>query len=630
MKILHKLQKEKIVLAIITLLIGIMVLDFFAFVQFDVSLYKKILEHQTPQVAQLAQYVENTFQTELNRCIQALKIDAVQIESAEDIFSEEVMSVLKETQVVSGFCAMGVIDLEGNCIDINGISQENLRERFIKSVHSGEIYVSNAMDTESDEVKILFAVPLQLQGKKRGAVWGKYALKDMIKMVTIADDAGSYFQVVDDRGHYISSSQKGQLLGQSKTIWEDLESYTFKGEVTVESIRTALKDGQRGSFFFLSEGLGNHVNYQPLGVNNWYIFSVQTEEALHQYSNEIQRISMLFFSVVVIGLVAFAGLIIGVVYNIYKVIDQKHSQMEALNGMFELILQKTRDIPFEVDVAKQKITIYGHPTKTGKKTYWMDQLQPEYLLKRKQIAEESLSECIRLHNSIKENKECEPAVIYVQEGPKQGWVRITIVAGVDKGTRIIGVLEDYNEYMQKQAEIEQYLDNIKKIQRKSQIDFLTGLYNREALIKEIDKALTVDVCERGLDAFFILDLDQFKQINDVFGHSMGDTVLKETAHILLGHIRKEDIVGRLGGDEFVLFLRNMDKVESIVRKAREINEALCCNYKKGDETLHSSASIGVAIARDKTETFYSLYEKADKALYKVKEETRNGYQVFDE
>lgn len=628
MKILREGQKEKTLLAIIALLIGIVVIDFIAFVHFDISLYNKVLEHQTPQVAQLAQYVESTFQTELKRCIQVLKLDAAQVEVTDNIFSDEAMSVLRKTQEVSGFCTMGVIDLEGNSVDTTGTNQEDVRERFIQSVHSGEIYVSNAMDTDGDDIKILLAVPLQKQGVVCGAVWGKYALKDIIKTVSITDDTGSYFQVVDDRGNYISSPQKQHILGQSKTVWEDLENFTFRKNVTAQSIRDALAQGKSGSFFFTYNGRGNHVNYQPLGVNNWYLFSVQTEEALHQYALEIQQISMLFFVIVLIGLVAFACLIIRGVYNVYKEIDQKRGQMEALNGMFELILQKTKDIPFAVDVERQRITIYGYPTKTGRKTYSLKQIEPEYLLMRKCIREEDVQAYTELYNSIMENKTCEPAVVYAQRGPQEGWVRITIVAGVEKSAKIIGVLEDYNEYMQKQTEIEQYLDNIRKIQRKSQVDFLTGLYNREAIVREVDSAMEAYDTNQGLNAFFILDLDQFKQINDILGHSMGDTVLKETAHILLGHVRKEDIVGRLGGDEFVLFFRNMNKAESVIHKAKEINQALNRIYEKDGKIVRSSVSIGIAIATDKTATFYSLYEKADKALYWVKENARDGYQVY--
>ena len=199
----------------------------------------------------------------------------------------------------------------------------------------------------------------------------------------------------------------------------------------------------------------------------------------------------------------------------------------------------------------------------------------------------------------------------------------------EKNKKIIGVLENYDEQKEKEAEIEHHLKNINKIQKASQRDFLTGVYNREGLIQNIEKALKEDKNKQGVDAFFILDLDHFKEINDFLGHGTGDQVLQNTAKILDQCFRKEDIVGRLGGDEFVLLIRRIDRIEAVHRMAKKLNESLCNTYEKDGQRIQISASIGIALGQAETESFEKLYEKADEALYEVKREQKNGYKIYE-
>ena len=155
------------------------------------------------------------------------------------------------------------------------------------------------------------------------------------------------------------------------------------------------------------------------------------------------------------------------------------------------------------------------------------------------------------------------------------------------------------------------------------------MYNREGLIQNIEKALKEDKNKQGVDAFFILDRDHFKEINDFLGHGTGDQVLQNTAKILDQCFRKEDIVGRLGGDEFVLLIRRIDRIEAVHRMAKKLNESLCNTYEKDGQRIQISASIGIALGQAETESFEKLYEKADEALYEVKREQKNGYKIYE-
>lgn len=283
-----------------------------------------------------------------------------------------------------------------------------------------------------------------------------------------------------------------------------------------------------------------------------------------------------------------------------------------------------------VDMKQKRILLYGDMENECEKHYSLDRIHPSEMVKAGYICEEGLTQYEKLYFSIMEEKECEPVVLPVQYGGKRGWIRSrTIINGKEKNKKIIGVLENYDEQKEKEAEIEHHLKNINKIQKASQRDFLTGVYNREGLIQNIEKALKEDKNKQGVDAFFILDLDHFKKINDFLGHGTGDQVLQNTAKILDQCFRKEDIVGRLGGDEFVLLIRRIDRIEAVHRMAKKLNESLCNTYEKDGQRIQISASIGIALGQAETESFEKLYEKADEALYEVKREQKNGYKIYE-
>ena len=283
-----------------------------------------------------------------------------------------------------------------------------------------------------------------------------------------------------------------------------------------------------------------------------------------------------------------------------------------------------------VDMKQKRILLYGDMENECEKHYSLDRIHPSEMVKAGYICEEGLTQYEKLYFSIMEEKECEPVVLPVQYGGKRGWIRSrTIINGKEKNKKIIGVLENYDEQKEKEAEIEHHLKNINKIQKASQIDFLTGVYNREGLIQNIEKALKEDKNKQGVDAFFILDLDHFKEINDFLGHGTGDQVLQNTAKILDQCFRKEDIVGRLGGDEFVLLIRRINRIEAVHRMAKRLNESLCNTYEKDGQRIQISASIGIALGQAETESFEKLYEKADEALYEVKREQKNGYKIYE-
>ena len=153
------------------------------------------------------------------------------------------------------------------------------------------------------------------------------------------------------------------------------------------------------------------------------------------------------------------------------------------------------------------------------------------------------------------------------------------------------------------------------------LDPLTGIYNRRMLNQEL--AYLDQNKSQSLHAIFMLDLDHFKQINDRYGHMVGDQVLGKVAGILKENIRNSDILGRYGGEEFLILLKNIN-----VEKAKEVAERCRAALNdldhpiKPDQVIKVSGSIGVSFITDGEDAMHAL-NAADEALYKAKALGRN-------
>lgn len=155
-------------------------------------------------------------------------------------------------------------------------------------------------------------------------------------------------------------------------------------------------------------------------------------------------------------------------------------------------------------------------------------------------------------------------------------------------------------------------------------DPLTGLRNRQGVPEQVNAKLRAD-CE-GI--FFIMDMDNFKSVNDTYGHMEGDRVLTRFSKGLKKAVDATDIVARLGGDEFVVFSPgHYDKYE-VKAKAQRMIRQIERELVAPGRLMRVTVSMGIASAPQDGETYEALYGNADRALYNVKNEGKNGYRFF--
>jgi len=161
-------------------------------------------------------------------------------------------------------------------------------------------------------------------------------------------------------------------------------------------------------------------------------------------------------------------------------------------------------------------------------------------------------------------------------------------------------------------------------------DALTGLPNRTLLQDRLTKALASALRRKEKVALLFLDLDRFKDINDSFGHSVGDLLLQNVAERFKSGVRKQDTVGRLGGDEFLIVLTNVKEIANASVAAERFMHAMSAKFVIQGRSLSISCSIGISMFPEDGMDGESLLRNADAAMYSAKDSGRNNFRFFTE
>ncbi|ART79613.1 putative bifunctional diguanylate cyclase/phosphodiesterase [Oceanisphaera avium] len=194
--------------------------------------------------------------------------------------------------------------------------------------------------------------------------------------------------------------------------------------------------------------------------------------------------------------------------------------------------------------------------------------------------------------------------------------------------------QDISHYVASITDLSAEKDNAKKIHHLAYYDSLTGLPNRRFLINTIKEMQKLSASQQRLGALIFLDLDHFKNINDLWGHATGDKLLRHVAHQLSKMLSAQDCLARLGSDQFVLLLnlQASDDVElknSLAQKISELRDLLDFAYVHGEQTLRTSACLGTVSVDGVKEPAEELLRQAELAMYAAKDIGRGEHCFFD-
>lgn len=305
-------------------------------------------------------------------------------------------------------------------------------------------------------------------------------------------------------------------------------------------------------------------------------------------------------------------------------IEQRKQQEEELRLSLErhqVIMDQATDIIFEWDIRKDTLTFSTNWFKKFGYTA-IEQNISERIPGSTNIHPDDISAFVNIMKNTSVGVPYSETEFRIRN--KQGnyiWCRIratTQFTPDNRPIKAVGVIVDIDEEKkQKQLLLDQ-----------AQRDALTGLYNKAAVQALAEQKMQT----KGLQFFqalMILDIDQFKAVNDTYGHLCGDSVLSDVSAVLKNHTRSSDIVGRIGGDEYLVYLPEVKDERSAKMKVEQLLEAIRMIIPDlGAAPI--TCSIGVTIEPRDAIDFYTLYKHADQALYHQKHKGRNGASFYDE
>ncbi|MBF7071494.1 sensor domain-containing diguanylate cyclase [Aliarcobacter butzleri] len=228
--------------------------------------------------------------------------------------------------------------------------------------------------------------------------------------------------------------------------------------------------------------------------------------------------------------------------------------------------------------------------------------------------EEDITKYDELWNTIKTGKTWEGEIKNINKNNETYWLKQNIIPTIDKDTKeeiFVSVGTDITAK--------------KQLEQVASIDKLTGLYNR----RMIDEFINIEVETHKRNPYdglsvIMIDIDYFKNVNDTFGHQIGDIVLSQTAKLMIENSRKSDIKGRFGGEEFIIICPQTT-AESALKLAEKIRTAI--ESFKFEEVGYKTISLGISTFEN-NDTVESLIKKADTALYQAKNSGRNKVVLY--
>lgn len=302
-------------------------------------------------------------------------------------------------------------------------------------------------------------------------------------------------------------------------------------------------------------------------------------------------------------------------------VKQAQEELRLTMERHQIIMDQTNDIIFEWDIIKDTLTYSANWVKKFGYEPICEQIGTR-IPQASHILPEDVPRFVKLMNSVGGGAPYGEAELRIANAAgRYIWCRIRATLQLDhNGTplKAVGVILDINDEKHRTQEL------IDRAER----DSLTKLYNKSAVRSRIQQFLE----SRGPEdrfAMLIIDMDNFKQVNDSRGHMFGDAVLSEIASCLKKLFHEEDIIARIGGDEFLVFVRSISDIEAVQSKAWDIIEAFQKIFATDLLECRLSCSVGISCCPADGTDYQTLFQACDQALHYAKLEGKGRCTLFD-
>jgi len=229
---------------------------------------------------------------------------------------------------------------------------------------------------------------------------------------------------------------------------------------------------------------------------------------------------------------------------------------------------------------------------------------------------------------MQKNKNMELEIHFRTKSRKIIDVELVLSLLLDERGKALKIIASSHDVTEKKRAHENLLKQKEELNYQAHHDILTGLPNRTLFYKRLEMSLQKADIHSKKVALLFLDLDKFKEINDSYGHDIGDMILQLTSQKLLKNIRKEDTLARIAGDEFIIILEDIDTIQEAFLVAQKILRSFEDKFIVQGSAIEISMSIGISLYPDHAQESEALIKAADRAMYRVKREGRGSFEFY--
>lgn len=612
-------KKEKYVY-IAVLASVVLVFIGFTLTKFNKDIQKRVYKLQISSMQNISKQGGAVVEKNLEGMVNTLYALTNFLVEDEDFANDEHMEKLRdfaqERNVM--FQRFGIADASGNAKVTNGekiniSSRQYFQECMKNKKASSEIKKSALIE----EMICIIAVPILKDGEAIGVLYGCTDLKVFnIYENTILENEKTYIQVIDPDGTYIVKEPSG-ILGKRDNIFDGLSR--VESQTSLQEIQEKVKN-EEPTYIEISDGeCRETVCFTPLKLNHWCVVTVMDQSRITNSIDYILGHDVYIMIIrVAVGVLLLSSMILYFSWQEKRQIEEFNERLLIDEKLFRIASEKSGVIIMSY-IIKTKQLHFINSDMFGLKLPDKIDNAPENFVHYLSDKNKNLHE--ELHTILKnmENEEGKRTFFVTVKHSDQEElilrIQLTSLFGTNGEIRqCIGVIEDATE--------------TQHLREKADRDSLTGLYNRSYAVEKINGMLQeFSPAPECVHACVLMDLDNFKKLNDTLGHQKGDQALQDVANILRQHFREYDIVCRLGGDEFLIFVQNIPR-NVIEKNIGSLLKKLTLTYEKEEKKVCITVSAGIYLVKEPGHDFRELYQKADETLYRVKNSSKNGYRIY--
>ena len=511
------------------------------------------------------------------------------------------------------FDSLKIISEDGRCVQDG--QAYSLKEYFLMAMLGNRGLAENGYSYADGGI---LSVPVKNEAQQiKGVLCGTLPCSSL-DVYGKADRRKGYagLFVIDNHGKYIVSDGGNDTFDNDFLTW--LEGRELS--LPISDIKSQMDSGFR-YYFAISDEDGDYmVTAAP--VDGTKLFAVTMADNRYIYQAGLRYRIWVF----VITLVIILSLIVVIGVYLYF---RREDRIAIRNLNRQLMLNEET---YRITARESDLCVFTYDVETEQIQFLNDKYQnlglnqselsvPVMLRKIREINPETCSVLRNIFARADSAEALHSQKAKVWAGGRMRYLQIKTTNLYDesgKVSRMGGSIEDVTDME----------NDMLKLQKEARTDLLTGAMNRAAGTSAINRMLVQELHPGCVNTFAIVDLDNFKTLNDVMGHMWGDRALCEVVLIMKKHCRAQDIVCRLGGDEFVVFLPDMTR-EAAEESLRVLSAKLHIDYVKENLEVMISASRGIVFSDGRDITFQDLYEEADGCLYQVKRTFKGSYHISD-